>query len=122
MSKLLGRRDELRGNPARRHVNNALDGADRMPRQFPDDPIWTDDLLLRVLQGGLPTLVFSPIEGGLLSPDNLSRDWARTVRRLKLPTVSFHALRHSREHAAACGSNVHKRLASPTLCRAQGGG
>ena len=31
----------------------------------------------------------------MLSPDNLSRDWARTVRRLKLPTVSFHALRHT---------------------------
>ena len=43
-----------------------------------------DDLLLRVLQGGLPTLVFSTIEGGRLSPDNLSRDWARTVRRLEL--------------------------------------
>jgi len=41
------------------------------------------------------TLVFSTLEGGLISPDNLSRDWARTVRRLKLPPVSFHSLRHT---------------------------
>ncbi|MBV9670490.1 MAG: site-specific integrase, partial [Acidobacteriales bacterium] len=45
------------------------------------------------------TLVFSTVEGGLLSPDNVSRDWARTVKSRKLPQVSFHALRHT--HASA---------------------
>jgi integrase len=45
------------------------------------------------------TLVFSTPEGAALSPDNLSRDWRRTVRSKKLPTVMFHALRHS--HASA---------------------
>ena len=34
-----------------------------------------------------------------MSPDNLSRDWRRGVRALGLPSVSFHALRHS--HASA---------------------
>ena len=39
--------------------------------------------------------VFSTIEGELLSPDNLSRDWGRARRRFGLPAVSFHALRHT---------------------------
>jgi integrase len=46
-------------------------------------------------QGGQPVLVFSTAEGELLSPDNLSRDWRRTLRARKLPLVSFHALRHT---------------------------
>jgi integrase len=41
------------------------------------------------------TFVFSTVEGGLRSPDNLSRDWARTVKAKKLPDVLFHALRHT---------------------------
>jgi integrase len=41
------------------------------------------------------TLIFSTIEGGLLSPDNLSRDWRRVCAAKKLPQVSFHALRHT---------------------------
>jgi integrase len=41
------------------------------------------------------TLVFSTIEGDLLSPDNLSRDWVRVGRSKKLPRVKFHALRHT---------------------------
>jgi integrase len=46
-------------------------------------------------QGGQPTLLFSTIDGDLLSPDNLSRDWRRIVTARKLPRVSFHALRHT---------------------------
>src|SRR5262249_12748237 len=41
------------------------------------------------------TLVFSTVDGGLLSPDNLSRDWIRVSRAKGLPKVSFHALRHT---------------------------
>jgi len=41
------------------------------------------------------TLVFGTAEGGLLSPDNLSRDWCRVRRAKGLPLVSFHALRHT---------------------------
>ena len=41
------------------------------------------------------TLVFSTVEGGLLSPDNLSRDWCRVGKAKNLPRVSFHALRHT---------------------------
>jgi len=41
------------------------------------------------------TLVFSNIEGGLMSPDNLSADWNRFVKTRDLPRVSFHALRHT---------------------------
>lgn len=39
--------------------------------------------------------VFSTVEGGLLSPDNLSRDWRRVSGARKLPQVSFHGLRHT---------------------------
>ena len=45
------------------------------------------------------TPVFGTVEGGLLSPDNLSRDWYRLVKSHELPKVMFHALRHS--HASA---------------------
>ena len=41
------------------------------------------------------TWIFSTIEGELLSPDNLSRDWRRIGTARKLPRVSFHALRHT---------------------------
>lgn len=45
-------------------------------------------------------LVFMAADGvAPMSPDNLSRDWARTCRRLELPLVMFHALRHT--HASA---------------------
>jgi integrase len=39
--------------------------------------------------------VFFNPKGGLLSPDNISRDWRRVCRRLKLPLVRFHDLRHT---------------------------
>jgi len=45
------------------------------------------------------TPVFCTPEGALLSPDNLSRDWRRLVKSRGLPSVMFHALRHS--HASA---------------------
>ena len=41
------------------------------------------------------TWIFSTIDGDLLSPDNLSRDWRRISTARKLPRVSFHALRHA---------------------------
>ena len=41
------------------------------------------------------TLVFSTVEGALLRPRNLSKAWWRTRSALKLPSVSFHAFRHS---------------------------
>jgi integrase len=53
------------------------------------------ELRLALGQGGQPVLVFSTIDGSLLSPDNLSRDWRRVCRAKKLPLVSFHALRHT---------------------------
>jgi integrase len=53
------------------------------------------ELRLALGQGGQPTLVFSSIEGDMLSPDNLSRDWCRVRTAKKLPPVPFHALRHT---------------------------
>jgi integrase len=41
------------------------------------------------------TLVFSGIDGGMIPPNNLSRDWRRFVKARQLPKVSFHGLRHS---------------------------
>src|SRR5262245_8006427 len=39
--------------------------------------------------------VFATIECGLMSPDNLSRDWRRVVIARGPPRVPFHALRHT---------------------------
>ena len=41
------------------------------------------------------TLVFSDVEGRLLKPHTVSRAWRRAVVALKLPAVTFHALRHT---------------------------
>jgi integrase len=41
------------------------------------------------------TLVFSNVEGKLIRPRNLSKAWSRERNALKLPSVSFHAFRHS---------------------------
>jgi integrase len=46
------------------------------------------ELRLVLGQGAQPVLVFSTVEGGLLSPDNLGRDWGRVCWR-------FHALPHA---------------------------
>jgi integrase len=40
-------------------------------------------------------LVFASVPGEIPSPDNLSRDWRRTVKALKLPEIPFHGLRHT---------------------------
>jgi integrase len=40
-------------------------------------------------------LVFARNDGSPYPPDSVTFDWARTVRRLKLPIVTFHALRHT---------------------------
>jgi integrase len=53
-------------------------------------------------------LVFCQHDGAPMSPDKLSRDWARLVASRKLPRVSFHALRHSHVSAlVAAGIDVH---------------
>src|SRR5262245_38013216 len=53
------------------------------------------ELRLALGQGGQPRLVFSTIEGEMLSPDNLSRDWRRVCNAKHLPMASFHSLRHT---------------------------
>jgi integrase len=50
---------------------------------------------LQLGQGGKPTLVFSDVNGNMLYPDALSRQWANVIRAKKLPLVSFHSLRHT---------------------------
>ena len=57
------------------------------------------ELRLALGQGGQPVLVFSTIEGALLSPNGVSRSWRQTCAARKLPRVQFHALRHT--HASA---------------------
>jgi integrase len=56
-------------------------------------------LLFGLGRPGADDLVFTVADGAPCSPDNLSRDWRRTVLALDLPRVMFHALRHS--HASA---------------------
>lgn len=47
--------------------------------------------------GGSPGdgLVFARQDGSAWPPDSLSSDWAGTLRALKLPRVTLHALRHT---------------------------
>jgi integrase len=40
-------------------------------------------------------LVFARPDGSAWPPDSLTADWARTIRVLKLPKVTLHALRHT---------------------------
>ena len=47
--------------------------------------------------------MFCTIDGGPLAPNNLSRDWARFVKARKLPSISFHGLRHSHVSALIAG-------------------
>lgn len=52
-------------------------------------------------------LVFCEPDGASLSPDCLSRNWARIVKVRKLPKVKFHALRHTHVSALiAAGLDV----------------
>jgi integrase len=52
-------------------------------------------LLLSMGKPDATTLVFSDVEGRLLKPHTVSRAWRRAVVALKLPAVTFHALRHT---------------------------
>jgi integrase len=45
------------------------------------------------------TLLFGEVDGSPRRPDQLSWLWRSACKSLKLPTVSFHALRHT--HASA---------------------
>jgi integrase len=57
------------------------------------------ELRLAFGQGGQPALVFSTIEGELLSPNGVSRSWRQTCKTRGLPLVPFHSIRHA--HASA---------------------
>jgi integrase len=65
--------------------------------------------------------IFATIDGEPLSPHLLTNRWRRAIRNRKLPSVSFHALRHSHASALiAAGLDVvavSRRLghASPAL-------
>jgi integrase len=60
-------------------------------------------LALGLGKAELDAFVFSKPNGSPLSPDNLSRDWIRVSRSLKLPRVMFHALRHTHASALIAG-------------------
>jgi integrase len=52
-------------------------------------------------------LIFCNPDGSPMSPDDLSRDWARACKSLGLPKVTFHALRHTHVSALiAAGLDV----------------
>jgi integrase len=56
---------------------------------------------------GAENYVFCEVDGSPLHPDRLSQQWRRAANALGLPTVSFHALRHTHASALiAAGTNV----------------
>jgi integrase len=81
------------------------------------------ELRLRLGLGKMPAdaLVFPNLEGGLRSPNALTKEWTRATVALRLPRVSLHALRHT--HASqliASGMDIltiSRRLGhgSPTI-------
>jgi integrase len=55
-----------------------------------------EERLARGLGKGMPDdLAFPRPDGAAWPPDRLSSTWAKTVRSMKLPKVTFHALRHT---------------------------
>jgi integrase len=60
---------------------------------------WRDQqeqrLALGLGKAGGDDLVFARDDGSPRPPDSLTADWARTLRMLKLPIVTLHALRHT---------------------------
>jgi integrase len=66
-------------------------------------------------------LVFAKADGSPYRPDDLSRDWGMVGRRMGLPRIPFHALRHTHASALIAAGldvvSVSKRLghASPTI-------
>lgn len=75
-------------------------------------------LRLQLGQGGQPTLVFSDIEGQMLSPNGVSRSWRQTCKARNLPRVKFHALRHTHASMLLCAGidvlTVSRRLGHST--------
>jgi integrase len=67
---------------------------------------------------GPDDLVFTMPDGRTQSPDNLSRDWRRAVLVLGLPTVMFHALRHTHASCLIAGGvdvlTISRRLGHGT--------
>jgi integrase len=64
-------------------------------------------LVLGLGRAGPDDLVFARPDGSPLSPDNLSRDWRRALKRFDLPGFMFHALRHTSASALiAAGLDV----------------
>jgi integrase len=52
-------------------------------------------LALGLGKAGNDALVFPRADGSPFPPDSLTSDWARTLRLLKLPKITLHALRHT---------------------------
>jgi integrase len=55
------------------------------------------ELRMQLGAGRLPddALLFANLEGGPLQPSNVSSDWGELARRIGLPGVTFHGLRHT---------------------------
>lgn len=81
------------------------------------------ELRLQLGLGKAPddALVFCNLDGAAMSPDKLSWTWRNVCRDMKLPSVNFHALRHTHASALIAAGvdvvKVSKRLghASPTV-------
>lgn len=64
---------------------------------------------LQLGQGKAPTdaLVFATWDGEPQSPNGLSKEWSRTLKRAKLPAVTLHSLRHTHaSYLIAAGRDV----------------
>lgn len=95
--------------PKTRHGLRTVSLAPWLVRELREHRKTHQEQRIRVGVGQLSNdaLVFPNVNGEPRSPNSLSKEWRRTAKRLKLPTVNFHAFRHT--HASqliAAGMDV----------------
>jgi integrase len=89
-----------------------------LPNMLEELKAWRARQAQELLKLGSPptdeTLICTTALGSGIQPDSLSHEWQKAVRRLRLPLIRFHDLRHS--HAThMLASGVHPKVASERL-------
>jgi integrase len=63
-----------------------------------------EQMEIKMAVGHRSDLVFATVDGNPRSPDHVTTDWRRVLAAKRLPSVNFHALRHT--HASALIARV----------------
>ena len=75
---------------------------------------YREQLEIKMAVGHRSDLVFATVDGNPRSPDHVTTDWRRVLAAKGLPSVNFHALRHTHASALIAGGldivSVSRRL------------